>query len=124
MSTLEQNIEKLNGYVARFKTSGIMNRINGEDRVGGAGVFQSKSPVDNTVICDVAHGTREDIDSAAKAASEAFPLWRKMPATERRNILIKVAEGIEARAEEIALCECWDTGQALRFMSKAALRGA
>ena len=124
MSILEQNIEKLNGYVARFKTSGIKNRINGEDRIGGAGVFQSMSPVDNTVICDVAHGTSEDVDSAAKAASEAFPLWRKMPATERRNILIKVAEGIEARAEEIALCECWDTGQALRFMSKAALRGA
>ena len=124
MSILDQNIEKLNGYVARFKTSGIKNRINGEDRIGAAGVFQSMSPVDNTVICDVAHGTSEDVDSAAKAASEAFPLWRKMPATERRNILIKVAEGIEARAEEIALCECWDTGQALRFMSKAALRGA
>jgi 5-carboxymethyl-2-hydroxymuconic-semialdehyde dehydrogenase len=38
--------------------------------------------------------------------------------------LIKIAEGIEARAEEIALCECWDTGQAWRFMSKAAIRGA
>lgn len=31
---------------------------------------------------------------------------------------------IVERAEEIALCECWDTGQAFRFMSKAALRGA
>ena len=28
------------------------------------------------------------------------------------------------RADEIALAECWDTGQAIRFMSKAALRGA
>ena len=35
-----------------------------------------------------------------------------------------IADGIEARAEEIALCECRDTGQALRFMSKAALHGA
>ena len=94
MSILEQNIEKLNGYVARFKTSGIKNRINGEDRIGAAGVFQSMSPVDNTVICDVAHGTSEDTDSAVKAASEAFPPWRKMLATERRNNLIKVAEGI------------------------------
>ena len=47
-----------------------------------------------------------------------------MPAKERKAILIRVAEAIEARAEEIALCECWDTGQAYRFMSKAALRGA
>jgi 5-carboxymethyl-2-hydroxymuconic-semialdehyde dehydrogenase len=47
-----------------------------------------------------------------------------MPAKQRKSILIKIAEGIEARAEEIALCECWDTGQAWRFMSKAAIRGA
>ena len=34
------------------------------------------------------------------------------------------ADGIVARAEEIAILECLDTGQAMRFMSKAALRGA
>ena len=51
-------------------------------------------------------------------------MWRDMPALERKKILIRIAEGIEARAEEIALCECWDTGQTIKFMSKAALRGA
>lgn len=124
MSQLEQNIQKLGGYLARFKETGILNRIDGEDRPGAGGVFQTSTPVDKTVICDVAHGTAADIDAAARAASAAFPLWRDMPAIERKNILIKIAEGIEARAEEIALCECWDTGQAWRFMSKAALRGA
>ena len=72
----------------------------------------------------MAHGTADDIDAAAKAASHAFKEWRDMPALQRKKILIKVAEGIEARAEEIALCECWDTGQTYKFMSKAALRGA
>ncbi|MGI9475514.1 MAG: 5-carboxymethyl-2-hydroxymuconate semialdehyde dehydrogenase, partial [Hyphomicrobiaceae bacterium] len=47
-----------------------------------------------------------------------------MPGTERKKILHRVADLIVARADEIALLECWDTGQALRFMSKAALRGA
>jgi acyl-CoA reductase-like NAD-dependent aldehyde dehydrogenase len=47
-----------------------------------------------------------------------------MEATARKKILHRIADGIVARAEEIALAECWDTGQALRFMSKAALRGA
>ena len=75
-------------------------------------MFQTTSPVDKSVICDVAHGTAVDIDVAANAASEAFAAWRDTPATERKKILIRVAEGIEARAEEIALCECWDTGQA------------
>ncbi|WP_170406816.1 5-carboxymethyl-2-hydroxymuconate semialdehyde dehydrogenase [Ruegeria arenilitoris] len=124
MSALDTNIEKLAGFLARFKETGIRNRIAGEDVAGAAGVFQSTSPVDKSVICDVAHGTAEDIDAAAKAAHAAFAEWRDMPATERRRILLNVADAIEARAEEIALCECWDTGQTLRFMSKAALRGA
>lgn len=124
MTALDDNIAKLDGYLARFRDTGILNRIAGKDVAGSAGVFQSTSPVDKSAICDVAHGTAADIDAAATAAHDAFAEWRDMPATERRKVLIRIAEGIEARAEEIALCECWDTGQALKFMSKAALRGA
>jgi len=124
VGTLEQNVKKLDSHLQRLKDTGIKNRIDGKDVAGSAGVFESTSPVDKSVICEVAHGNAEDIDRASRAASASFPAWRDLPATERRKILINVAEGIEARAEEIALCECWDTGQALRFMSKAALRGA
>ncbi|WP_299376377.1 5-carboxymethyl-2-hydroxymuconate semialdehyde dehydrogenase [uncultured Tateyamaria sp.] len=124
MATLNDNLEKLDGFLARFRAHGIKNRIAGADRDGGGGVFASVSPVDESHICDVARGDAGDIDAAAQAAHAAFAEWRDMPATQRRAILIRIAEGIEARAEEIALCECWDTGQAYKFMSKAALRGA
>ena len=124
MTSFDDNLKKLDGFLERFGKTGILNRIAGQDAVGSGGVFQTISPVDKSPICDVAHGTAEDIDVAANAAAENFPKWRDMPAKERRATLIKVAEGIEARAEEIALCECWDTGQAFKFMSKAALRGA
>jgi len=124
MSALDQNLETLRGYLERIQATGIQNRINGQDCAGAGGVFQTRSPVDKSVICDVARGLEPDIDAAADAASAAFPAWRDMPAAERRKILLRVADAIEERAEEIALCECWDTGQTLRFMSKAALRGA
>ncbi|MCP3969790.1 MAG: 5-carboxymethyl-2-hydroxymuconate semialdehyde dehydrogenase [Rhodobacteraceae bacterium] len=124
MSVLDENIAKLSSYLAGFRDTGIQNRIGGEDCAGSGGVFQSISPVDRSVICDVARGDETDVDAAAQAAAWAFPAWRDLPATQRRKILIDVAGAIEARAEEIAFCECWDTGQTLRFMSKAALRGA
>ncbi|UWQ83172.1 5-carboxymethyl-2-hydroxymuconate semialdehyde dehydrogenase [Leisingera caerulea] len=125
MSDLATNTETLNRHLARFRTDGILNLINGESRPAASGAtFETASPVDESVICSVAKGSAEDIDAAAQAAREAFPAWRDMPALERKKILHRIADLIAERAEEIALCECWDTGQALRFMSKAALRGA
>ena len=125
MSILDQNIAKAAEYTARFRSEGVMNHIGGENvpAVSGA-TFDSISPVDGAVLAPVARGAEADIDAAVAAAKAAFKGWSKTPGAERRKILIQVAEAIEARAEEIAFTECLDTGQALKFMSKAAIRGA
>ena len=122
--TLSTHLEKLEGHLARFRSGGILNLIDGKDAPGSGGTFATHSPVDESLIADVARGTAADIDRAAQAAKAAFPAWAALSGTARKAILHRIADGIEARAEEIALCECWDTGQAWRFMSKAALRGA
>lgn len=123
MSDLEQNVAKLQGYLQRFRDNGIQHRIAGA-AVASEQTFSTSSPVDGSHICDVARGGSAEIDQAARAAKAAFPAWRDFPATERKRVLHRIADAIVERAEEIAFCECWDTGQALRFMSKAALRGA
>lgn len=125
MSDLKSHEIALQNYLDRFRKEGIQNIINGETRAAVSGeTFETTSPVDESVICSVAKGQAEDIDNAADAAKNAFPEWRDTPATQRKKILHNIADMIVERAEEIALCECWDTGQAYRFMSKAALRGA
>ena len=125
MSALEDNSQKLQAALKQFEQIGVLNHINGKDVPAHSGEqFQSISPIDESIICSVAKSDANDIDSAAIAAKSAFADWRDMPAKERKAILIKIANGIESRAEEIAVCECWDTGQAIRFMSKAALRAA
>ncbi|WP_127561166.1 5-carboxymethyl-2-hydroxymuconate semialdehyde dehydrogenase [Nioella ostreopsis] len=125
MTDLATHEAKLAGYLARFRDTGVLNQIGGEARPAASGAsFDNHSPVDESFICRVARSGAEDVDAAAQASKAAFPAWRDLPATERKAILHRIADGIVARAEEIALCECWDTGQAYRFMSKAALRGA
>ena len=47
-----------------------------------------------------------------------------MPAPMRKKLLHRVADAIEERADDIAVLECIDTGQAHRFMAKAAIRAA
>ncbi len=123
MSDLETHLARLEGHLARFRDRGIVHLIAGQD-VAGDEWFQTRSPVDDSEIARVALGGAAEIDAAAKAAQAAFPAWAAMTGEKRRAILHRIADAIEARAEEIALCECWDTGQAWRFMSKAALRGA
>ena len=123
MSDLSTHLVKLDSHLARFRDKGILNLINGKD-VEAAQTFETRSPVDESLICNVARGAAADIDAAAKAAKAAFPAWSAMSGDARKKILHKIADLIVERAEEIALCECWDTGQAYRFISKAALRGA
>ena len=122
MTDLATHLEKLDGHLARFRTTGILNLIDGRN-VEGLGSFETRSPVDDSLIATIAKGTAGDIDRAAKAAKAAFPAWAATSGAARKKILHRIADLIVERAEEIALCECWDTGQAYRFMSKAALRG-
>ena len=125
MSDLQSNLAKAQAYLARFEKDGVLNHIAGKAMPALDGTtFESISPVDLKPLARVAHGKAADIDLAAKAAKEAFPAWAAMSGKARRAILHKIADAIVARAEEIAFVECMDTGQTLRFMEKAALRGA
>ncbi|UCI20040.1 5-carboxymethyl-2-hydroxymuconate semialdehyde dehydrogenase [Mesorhizobium sp. B2-1-8] len=125
MSDLEGNLKKAHAYLARFKTDGVLNQIGGEAVPAADGsTFETLSPVDLQPLAKVARGDAADIDRAAKAAKGAFPAWAALPGEARKKLLHRIADAIEARAEEIAFVECMDTGQALKFMAKAALRGA
>ncbi|TPL21078.1 5-carboxymethyl-2-hydroxymuconate semialdehyde dehydrogenase [Mesorhizobium sp. B2-4-9] len=125
MAGYDDNLKKAEAYLARFKADGIQNHIAGEavPAIDGT-AFESISPIDLKPLAKVAHGKAADVDRGAKAAKAAFPAWAAMPGEARKKLLHKIADAIVARAEEIAFVECMDTGQALKFMSKAALRGA
>ncbi|MDQ0471793.1 5-carboxymethyl-2-hydroxymuconate semialdehyde dehydrogenase [Labrys wisconsinensis] len=125
MSEFETNLAKAQAYLARFEADGVLNHVGGEavPAVDGAW-FETISPVDLKPLARVAHGKAADVDRAAKAARAAFPAWAALPGEARKTLLHTIADAIVRRAEEIAFVECMDTGQSLKFMAKAALRGA
>jgi 5-carboxymethyl-2-hydroxymuconic-semialdehyde dehydrogenase len=123
--TLESNAAKAERYLARFRSSGVENFIDGAPRPAESGrTFETCTPIDGAVRAAVAESGAADVAAAADAADRAFPAWRDLLAAERRDLLHAIADAIEARAEEIALLESLDTGQPIRFMSQAAKRGA
>ena len=59
------------------------------------------NPHDNSLITEVAEAQKADIDRAVDAARKALPAWSKMAAADRGRLLLKLAEAIEANADEL-----------------------
>ncbi len=76
--------------------------------------FKNISPVNGEVICEIPRSTAEDIDLALDAAHAAKEAWGKTSVTERSNLLLKIADRIEANLEKIAVAETYDNGKAVR----------
>lgn len=119
------NREKAAGFLSRLQATPVSHFIAGEwQPTDGRECFENVEPAGNTSLGQVISGTTEDMDAACEAAANAFPQWSQISGQERKKILHHFADLIEERAEEIALVEASDCGQAIRFMKQAAVRGA
>ncbi|RNB76603.1 aldehyde dehydrogenase [Brevibacillus panacihumi] len=76
--------------------------------------FENVTPVTGKVFCEVARSTAEDIELALDAAHEAKAAWGRTSVTERSNILLKIADRMEANLELLAVAETWDNGKPVR----------
>jgi succinate-semialdehyde dehydrogenase/glutarate-semialdehyde dehydrogenase len=71
------------------------------------------NPADESVVAEVAHGTREDADRAIDAAARAFPQWRAASVYDRAKVLKKTAELMRDRADRIARALTMEQGKPL-----------
>ncbi len=83
--------------------------------------FENISPVDGKAFTEVARSTSEDVELALDAAHAAAPHWNHTSATERSNILLKIADVMEQNLELLAKVETWDNGKPLRETMAADL---
>jgi aldehyde dehydrogenase (NAD+) len=77
--------------------------------------FETINPTTGEVICDVAEADVLDVDKAVQAARNAFTTgeWRKISASERGELLYKLADLIEQNIDELARLESLDNGKPL-----------
>ncbi|HCB05251.1 MAG TPA: gamma-aminobutyraldehyde dehydrogenase, partial [Nocardioides bacterium] len=95
----------------RFK-----NVVNGElvDSVSGE-TYDVVDPTTGEVYAAAPMSGPEDVDRAYAAAAAAFETWGDTTPQDRATALLKIAEAIEARSEEINQVECKDTGKPLHL---------
>jgi betaine-aldehyde dehydrogenase len=90
----------------------IKNFINGKHVAAKDGATTDVvNPATGKVYAKAAKSGKADVDAAMKAASAAFETWRDTTPSERSRALLKFADAVESRAEEIVAVEVENTGK-------------
>ena len=112
-------------------SEGHLTRVAGVDvdprhwifgrRVRSAQTFTDISPIDEQPIAEIASGGQAEVNAAVDAALDAFPAWARTPAVERAAALRRIADGIDARIEDLAQVETADNGALLRSHRRSVM---
>lgn len=87
--------------------------INGQQKQASNGkTFQRKNPLDGKVATTAPAATIEDAIEAVEAASKAFPEWAAKGPTERRGLLLKAADALDAKTDDFINAMAGETGSA------------
>ena len=77
-----------------------------------------ENPGRRTSIVTIPRGAKADVDRAVVAAQKAFTAWSKTPPRQRGRLLLRIAEAMESRIEELARIIAEETGNALRTQAR------
>lgn len=76
--------------------------------------FDNISPINGKAFCQVPRSNEADIELALDAAHAAKTAWAKTSPTERSNLLLQIADRIDAKREQLAVADTWDNGKPIR----------
>jgi len=95
----------------KFRTKAFINGKYVEAKSGKT--YESINPATGKVLARVASCDEPDLNAAVAAARRAFNegVWAKRSPAERKHILLKFADLIEANLAELALLDCLDAGK-------------
>ena len=88
----------------------------GGERVASASRFDVITPIDGSVIAQVAAGGAQEADRAVRAAHAAAPAWAALGAGGRAALLHRLADLIDANVEKLAAVECADMAMLLESL--------
>src|SRR5690606_3021372 len=88
----------------------LTNIIAGEE-TGAAGRMELVDPATGEVYGTAPRSSAADVDAAVTAAARAFAAWRRTTPAERQRLLLRLADLVEARADELLDAEVRSTGK-------------
>ncbi|MCE2648022.1 MAG: aldehyde dehydrogenase family protein, partial [Streptomycetaceae bacterium] len=90
----------------------FLNVINGKSVPAKSGkTVKVYNPSTGQVYASAPDSSIDDVNAAMKAAADAFVLWKETTPSVRQRALLKIADAMEARIDEIVAIECENTGK-------------
>ena len=104
----------------------LANYVGGEWAPAQSGrTYQKHNPANPTeVVGEFPASGEEDVAASVKAAAKAFPSWSDTPAAGRAAVLLRAADAIEARVEDMAADMTREMGKPLREARMESARTA
>ena len=97
--------------------------IDGEWVGSAAGATLTvENPAKRTPIATIPRGDAADVSGAVEAAQRAFPAWSRVAPRDRGRLLQRIADKMEAEAEDMARLIALETGNALRTQARGEAR--
>ena len=97
------------------------NFINGKKVPAISGkTVEIFNPATGKVYATAPDSSAADVEAAMKAAADAFPAWRDSTPSQRQRALLKIADAMEERIDEIVAIECENdfVGRSLQLCGK------
>ena len=102
-----------------FKVKGTY--VNGE-WFNESKTYEVFNPSNNSVLAKIPISSPEELELAVQSASKAQREWSKVSIVKRADLILKLCSRIEDRAEEFALMDTYNAGNAITFARKDVLQ--
>src|ERR1700754_850541 len=90
----------------------LENFVDGKPSAPRSGEYMPVvNPATGEAYIEAPLSVPEDVDAACQAAARAFKSWRKGTPAERSLLLFRIADALEARADELVDAEVTNTGK-------------
>ena len=94
----------------------LAHYIDGKLQAPSSGAYlDNYNPSKGVVYSKIPNADQEDVSLAVEAAKKAFPKWSNTTLDERSAVLMRIADGIENRLEELAKAEALDNGKPIQL---------
>jgi aldehyde dehydrogenase (NAD+) len=104
--------------------SNVKSYLVAGEWIQGSDAFDVTAPWDDSVVAQVGKPSPADVETAVKAAHEAFEQTRKLPVHVRAEALMHISNGIIERADEVAEIIAREGGKPLKWAKVEAARAA